>query len=473
MSKDKNTYFSVKGMVLMLLLAMEGVRWFTFGAKNGPSCVLLWIAAALILFIPMALIVAEFGTAFPEKEGGLTDWVREIMGDKIGFLASWYYFFSVLCYIPAVLIFAGILFAYMINPELAKNTKFIAWFVVIAFWIMILIFARSTEIFQKTSSLAGLLGTVLPIIVLVSSAIFIVAFLNYPIATDFSPKEFIPNLKGEDFSLLIAMAMGLVGIELAGPFVSKMKNPQKEFSKVILYATIGIILAYILGSLSLLLIKSPDEFNTANGLLEVILAIMDTANMHWVATILFFLLFIGNMGISVVWLVGATKMTIDGNDPKIFPEFLLRKTKKGVHMNALVVQGVIISLIMIVNSTLPSVEALYNLLVLMISVFMFIAYFLMAYSYIKMKLDNSGKYKSTFEIPGGIVSSLIIFILPAAVCIISTVYIIAQPIGNPYIYEFQVLGGPVIFGIIGLHLYKRKEKHDIRIKNEQLKINND
>ena len=473
MSKESKSYFSIRSMVLMLLLAMVGVRWFTFGAKNGPSCVILWIAAAVILFIPMALIVAEFGTAFPDKKGGLTDWVREILGDKIGFLASWYYFFSVLCYIPAVLTFAGISFAYMINPELAKNTQFIAWFVVIAFWIMILIFARSSEIFQKTSSIAGLLGTVLPIIVLIFSAIFLVTFLNYPVATDFSPKEFIPSLQGEDFSLLIAMAMGLVGIELAGPFVSKMKNPRKEFSKVILYATIGIILAYILGSLSLLLIKSPDEFNTASGLLEVILTIMNAANIHWVATILFFLLFIGNMGIAIVWLVGATKMTIDGNDPRIFPEFLLRKTKKDVHMNALIVQGIIISLIMIVNSTLPSVEALYNLLVLMISVFMFIAYFLMAYSYIKMKMDNRGKNLTSFEMPGGIISSFIIFILPATVCIISVVYIIAQPIGNFYVYEFQVLGGPVIFGIIGLHLYKRKEKHDKRINREQLKMNKD
>jgi glutamate:GABA antiporter len=269
------------------------------------------------------------------------------------------------------------------------------------------------------------------------------------------------------------MTMGLVGIELAGPFVSKMKNPKKDFSKAIMYATIGIILAYILGSVSLLLIKSPDQFSTANGLLEVIETIMHTVNMAWIAKLIFFLLFIGNMGIAIVWLVGATKMTIDGNDSHIFPEFLVRKTNNGVHMNALIVQGVIISLIMIVNMTLPSVEALYNFLVLMISVFMFIAYFLMSYSYLKMKLDRSNKYANSTKTWGGKIAVFSIFAFPATVCIISVIYIISQPIGNPWIYELQILGGPILFGIIGLYLYKRKEKYDKRINREQLKMNKD
>jgi glutamate:GABA antiporter len=456
---EKKQYMQVKSMVIMLVLAMVGIRWFPFGAKNGPACIALWILAAIILFIPMALMVAEFGILFPKVEGGFTGWIKEVLGERMAFISSWYYFFCVLFYIPAVLAFAGVCFAYVINPELADNPVFISGFVIISFWIMIFLSSKSLDLFQKMSSINGFFGAILPIFILIFSALYVVLILKKPVPTNFSLSSFIPTFNADtNIILLIAMATGVCGIELAGPFVSNMKNPRKEFPKAILLSAIIIVVAYILGSLSLLLIESPDKFSTVNGVVEIITIIAAKLNLSWLAILLFLMMTVGNLGIAIVWLVGGTKMVIEGNDPKIFPKFLTKKTKNNIPQNALVVQGVIITLIMLVNATLPSVHSLYEILVMMTSIFMFIAYMFMFYAYLTVKWDNTGKYKNGFKLPGGKVTAFIIFALPAIVCCIAIGLSIINPIGNTFTYLLQIVGGPIIFGIIGIMLYESRNK---------------
>ncbi|MCS4480292.1 amino acid permease [Clostridium botulinum] len=70
-----------KDMVLMTMTAILGLRWVAVSAKYGASCAVLWGIAALLFFIPSALVAAELGGKYPEQ-GGLSVWVTKAYGEK-------------------------------------------------------------------------------------------------------------------------------------------------------------------------------------------------------------------------------------------------------------------------------------------------------------------------------------------------------------------------------------------------------
>ena len=58
MSKNDSSgrgYISINSIVFMNIAALLGVRWFSTAGKYGAGSILLWIIAAVIFFIPMAL----------------------------------------------------------------------------------------------------------------------------------------------------------------------------------------------------------------------------------------------------------------------------------------------------------------------------------------------------------------------------------------------------------------------------------
>ena len=57
-------------VLLFCIATVLGPRWIAAAARNGQSSISLWILAAILFFVPTALVVVELSTRFPE-EGGL------------------------------------------------------------------------------------------------------------------------------------------------------------------------------------------------------------------------------------------------------------------------------------------------------------------------------------------------------------------------------------------------------------------
>src|SRR5437660_10397664 len=73
-------------VMLFNIAAVLGPRWIAAAAHNGTSSISLWILAAVLFFVPMALVINELSSRFPE-EGGLYVWSKEAFGDFHGFVA--------------------------------------------------------------------------------------------------------------------------------------------------------------------------------------------------------------------------------------------------------------------------------------------------------------------------------------------------------------------------------------------------
>jgi glutamate:GABA antiporter len=415
MSKESKNKITITSVILINILAILGLRWFAFAAKYGAASIIIWILAAFLLFIPLSFICAEFGAAYPDKEAAITDWVCAELGEKYAFYTSWFYFIAQLFYLPTLLTFTGVCIAYAIDPKLASNKLFISSFVIIVFWIMVFLTTKSLEIFKKTSEITSFVGTLLPIFLLIIAAIISVFFLKNKIPTDFSPDKWIPNFNMGNLLFLVGIGSALAGSEVSAPFVSKMKNPQKTFPLAIILATILIVLCYIISTLAIILVVSPNDFNTSNGIFEVMLKVLNQIHLGYIASVAFILIAIGNLGAMVLWLVSPAKMLIDGNDPKLFPKFILKKTPDGLPINAMIAQAVFITFIVLLGNCLSTVDSVYNVLVMATSVLIFVAYALMLIAYIKMKFRV--KEKLIFEVPGGKTGALIAFTLAFLMCL--------------------------------------------------------
>lgn len=133
----------------------------------------------------------------------------------------------------------------------------------------------------------------------------------------------------------------------------------------------------------------------------------------------------------------------------ILPEWLHKTNKHDSPKNALIFMGILVTLIVLLTNFLPSVNLMYQALILMATVLYFIPYLYLVVAYIKL-MDKSYKY-----------------ILGALVFISTSLGIIFsfQPPGDLKgfydiaIYEFELILGPIVFILIGWLLFKfRKVK---------------
>jgi glutamate:GABA antiporter len=78
----------LRDLVLTQILCVVGSAWVGVAAGIGPSETLVWIAAMLLFYVPMAASVIVLNRVMP-LEGGLYVWAREAFGDLFGFLTAW------------------------------------------------------------------------------------------------------------------------------------------------------------------------------------------------------------------------------------------------------------------------------------------------------------------------------------------------------------------------------------------------
>src|SRR5437899_11019236 len=86
-------------VLLFNIATVLGPRWVAAAAHNGTSSICLWVLAAVLFFVPMALVINELSSRFPE-EGGLYGWSKEAFGDFHGFVAGWTYWIYTIFHFP-------------------------------------------------------------------------------------------------------------------------------------------------------------------------------------------------------------------------------------------------------------------------------------------------------------------------------------------------------------------------------------
>lgn len=221
-------------------------------ATGAPGLGILAWALGGIITIAAGLTAAEIAGAIP-KTGGMVTYMKEIYGEKIGFLTGWM-LSSV--YYPGMIAALGVIFATNVVDLLGLSEGMI---VVIAI-ITILSVCFANTLGGKTGGAIQVVSTACKLIPL--ALIIVVGFIKGEgsISTSLMPIT-NPELSTASAlgAALLAVLFSYEGWLSAGNLAGEMKNPAKDLPKAITIGVMVVMLVYVVINIAYLWVLPAEQ----------------------------------------------------------------------------------------------------------------------------------------------------------------------------------------------------------------------
>lgn len=485
----KISFMSFVAMIFLTVYGIANPQQIYY--QMGYSSITYLIIAAVVYFIPYCFIIAEMSSAFKDNKGGIFSWMANSVSEKFGFIGTliWYGSFVVMWFSASTICIS-------ISVVLFGKDTTSTWsmfglsspqvLAIIGVIYMVIMGFISTRGIKKMTFLSNIaIATVIIAHILILGSAFIVLAMSgghFAQGFDFAKtssyfygpnKNYTGVLSAIGFLVFVVFSYG--GMENMGGMVDKVKNAKKNVPKAIMISCLAITVLYI----AIVIITgmvcnwnktfgSPNV-NLANYSIYILqqqfyrlgtVFGMSSANAillgQWVNRLLTLLTLVG-LASMPLRIYSPIKHMFEGLPKGLIPEKLTKINKHGVAGNAIIFQTIIVSIfVLILGFGGGSVSALFNKLTLMTFVAGTVPYSFIIFAYIKFKKDKSiGKEYEFFSRKSGMLVGIVCFVIVTFV----NVYAIIEPTlqGN-IVNSFWIGGGPVIFVILALILYKRYEK---------------
>jgi putative glutamate/gamma-aminobutyrate antiporter len=395
MSHKKLGIFAI---VMMNIIAVDSLRSLPFSAVYGFSLVFYYLLASLVFFIPIALVSAELATGCSNR-GGIYLWVREAFGEHWGFLTIWLQWIYNVVWYPTILAFIAGALAYLINPALANNKFYMLSAILLLFWFATFINCFGMRWSSLVSTLGALIGTLIPMLLIIALG-SLWFFQGKPLQITFSYHTFFPHLSDvNNLSFLIAVLFGLIGVEMSAVHADEVRNPGKTYPIAIFYSCLLIIFGLVFASLAIAIVVPEKQLNLITDLIAAFMIFFNAYHMTWMKPIITLLIIIGGISGVSAWVLGPTKglvvATQEGNAPLWFGKI----NRRGVPINLLLLQAVILTLLCTVFLLLPSVSSSYWVLTAITAQLALFVYILMFAAAIRLRYKKR-PMQPVYKIPG-------------------------------------------------------------------------
>lgn len=368
-------------LVVMNIVAVVSLRGLPAEATYGISSAFYYLFAAIVFLIPVSLVAAELAAMFPYQQGGMFRWVGEAFGKKAGFLAIWLQWIESTIWYPTVLTFGAVSLAFIgmdhsHDSILASNKLFTIAVVLAIYWLATIISLKGMGWVGKVSKIGGMVGTIIPVCILVIMAIIYVC-TGGQIQMNMHG-SFIPDFSNID-NVVLATSIFLffAGMEMSGIHVRDIKNPTVNYPKAVLLGALATVLIFILGTFALGFIIPAKDINLVQSLLVGFDNYFKYLHISWVSPIMAIALAFGVLAGVLTWVAGPSKGIFAVGKAGYLPPFFQKTNKNGVQKNILYVQGIIVTLLALVMVVMPSVESFYQILSQLTVLLYLIAYLLM------------------------------------------------------------------------------------------------
>ena len=354
----------VFALVMINIIAVDNLRSLPFSAAYGFSLVFYYLVAAIVFFIPIAVVAAELATGWPEK-GGIYVWVREAFGEWWAFFIIWLQWIYNVVWYPTILSFVAAELAYLINPHLAESKIYMLSIILLLFWSATLINCLGMKLSGIISAIGAIIGILLPI-VLISFLGMAWLGLGKSSQIHFSWHAFFPeNLSIHNMAFLVAVLFGLIGVEMSAVHANEVDNPGRAFPKAILISTLIILSTLILSSLSIAVIIPAQKINIVTGVTQAFELFFSAWHMEWMSPIIVGFIVIGAIASVAAWIIGPTKGLFIAAKDGHAPAFLSYENKQGVPVAILILQGFMVTLLCSIFLLMPNVSSSYWLFTVM------------------------------------------------------------------------------------------------------------
>jgi amino acid transporter len=447
-------------VLLFNIAAVLGPRWIAAAAHNGTSSISLWVLAALLFFLPTALIIIELSTRYP-AEGGLYVWSKEAFGDFHGFVAGWAYWIYTFFYFPGLLTASVAMSVFIGGAKfefLAANKQYLFWASLGLLAIAVILNLIGLDI-GKWLQNAGGVATYVPLLMLVGMAAYLM--LHRGSVTHFSWRSALldwpPDLDKLNFWSNIAFAF--TGMELVCAMSEEVREPRKTFPRAIYASAVLIAAIYVLGTMAVLGLRPAESVDPRNGVFQAVSSGSALLGIAWFGIIAALLVTVGNAGGVGATVAGVARIPfvagIDHYLPSFFGKIHPRWKTPWI---SILIQAGISALILIFSQLGTSVVEAYQFLVSMSVILYFIPFLYMYAAAIKLAYRPDRKAsKQSVLVPGGKVGIWIAGSLAFLITLGSMVVAGISPEGPTSRAAFlaKVVACTVGFIGVGLLLYWR------------------
>lgn len=390
----KSTKLSVATLAIMNVTAVVSLRGLAAEAEYGLSSAFYYLFAALVFLIPTALVAAEMAAMFSDKQGGVFRWVGEAFGKRMGFLAIWLQWVESTIWYPTVLTFGAVSLAFIgldsvHDMSLASNRMYTLVVVLVIYWLATYISLKGMSWVGRVSKLGGLIGTIIPAVLLVVLAvIYLVTGGKSQMNFDGS---FFPDLSNFN-NLVLASGIFLfyAGMEMGGIHVQEVENPSHNYPKAVFIGSLITVLIFVLGTFSLGIIIPKSEINLTQSLLVGFDRYLMYVKASWLSPIIAIALAFGVLAGVLTWVAGPSKGIFAVGRAGYLPPFFQKTNSRGVQRNILLIQGGIVTLLGLLFVVMPSVQSFYQILSQLTVLLYLIMYLLMFAAAIYLRYNMKG-----------------------------------------------------------------------------------
>ena len=390
-----------------------------FSEYGGLKAIVSWALIFAIYFVPYALMVGEMGSAFKEAGGGVSSWILETIGPRMAYLAGWTYWIVHMPYISqkpngAVIATSWAIFR---DARISQmDVKLMAVICLALFLFAVWVASKGIGVLNKLTSLI----------------LFIIMMIAAPAITgadvmdiEWSVETFMPTFDSKFFLNLSILVFAVGGCEKISPYVNKMKNPAKDFSRGMITLAIMVTVCAVLGTISLGMMfdsnNIPPDLMT-NGAYYAFQKLGEYYHVGDFFVVVYALTnLIGQFAVLILSIDAPLRMLLDSADENYIPKALFKQNKHGTYTNGHKLVMVIVSLLIIVPAFgIESVDVLVKWLVKVNSVCMPLRYLWVFVAYIALKKAGDkfhAEYRFVKNKTVGIIFGVWCFAFTAFACI--------------------------------------------------------
>ncbi len=471
-------------LALLIFIAVFGITNIpnNYAAIGGQT--ISWFILLALYFIPMALIMAELSSYDSNTTSGISRWVEVGTTRKIAFFCGWAYFVENIFYLPMlasrVPVFLSWVFAPIPSmqevvdkngalPGVITATDAPTLFLALAFITVIIgvfVAFNFEELFEKLGKYIGAIALVIAFsfIILSVSSIFVMHQAPaYPLTIDNVKPTLSPNV----VSTLVWIIFAIGGVETIGSIVNKVDNPNKRLPKIVTIGAILTILAYVIGTLGMTFIMTPDQLSPdalENAIPVMFAGVLSAYGLNGIVGVIFFkFIMLGEVFLTitalVLWYVATINVLFADNRKGIFPAVLEKRDKKGRPVNGMYLTLGLILLFLIMTN-MSAFSNVYYVLYDMSTISVVVPFILLLISYINFKRKGlKGGYTFVKSNLVGMIIGILLLVITSLAFIFGVVdlpSIVAKDYSTAINWFMISFGGLLLFMLIGWIIYKEK-----------------
>jgi amino acid transporter len=442
-----------RDLFLYYIVTSFSVRWIATAAAAGPSALIIWVIAAVGLFVPLVFTVLELSSRYPE-EGGIYVWSKRAFGPFAAFITGWTYWGSNLPYFPGLLYFGAANALFIGGPSwqaLSSNSTYFIIISTIGLAIAVSMNVVGLNVGKWLNNVGAIAAWIPGIILIVLGTLL---WRLHGSATDLAPRALVPSTSLKDVIFWSTIAFAFGGVESGSTMGEEIHDPKRTVPRAILAAGAVITVMYILGTLSVLVAIPRSEVSGLQGIMQAVQTIVGHVGAGWLVPIVAALIAVNALGGVGGWFAATARLPfVAGLDRFLPPAFgRLHPTWRTPYV-ALLVQAGIALLFVFLGQAGTSVHGAYDALVSMAIIAYFIPFLFMFAAMIKLQREPAGP--DVARVPGGKAVAIALAVLGFATTTASIVLacIPADDEPNKTLAIVKVVGSSAVLVLLGIAVY--------------------